>query len=121
VDNGSGIAGTWQSTQAQWAVTDWEIKRWGTDGLSFITPAYSEQLNLKFDGKDYSDHGPRVAPGSTSCAKRTDRATIEITDKLKGKVLDTQTLKMSDDGKTLTATIHQAGVDKPMVMVFEKQ
>lgn len=121
VGGGSGFAGTWESTQAQWATSDWEIKPYGTDGLAFTTPAEQEHLDIKFDGKDYPDHGPRVAPGRASSAKRTDQNTIEMTDKLKGKVVGTADLKVSDGGKTLTVTAHPGGVDKPMVMVYDKQ
>ena len=121
VSGGPGIAGVWESTTDQFTAVDWEIKGWGGDGLSFVTPAEKEHLDVKFDGKEYPDHGPRAAPGAASSAKRVDSNTIQLTDKLKGKVMDTQELKVSDDGKTLTATIHNAGVDKPMILVYEKQ
>lgn len=121
VSGGPGIAGVWESQSEQFTPVDWEIKPWGTDGLSLITPADKEHLELKFDGKQYPDHGPRVAPGSTASAKRIDDHTIELTDKLNGKAVDTQELKLSDDGKTLTVTVHSAGVEKPMILVFEKQ
>lgn len=119
--SGSGPAGIWESTTAQPAVTDWEIKAYGTDGLSFVTPAYDEHLDMKFDGKDYTDRGPRVAPGSTSSGKRIDDHTIEITDKLKGKEIDKEEIKVSEDGKTLTMTVHYPGEDKQQVIVFDRQ
>jgi hypothetical protein len=120
ISGGPGMLGTWESAQAQFAATDWEIKAWGSDGLSFVTPAYSEHLDIKFDGKDYPDHGPRVSPGSTSSAKRPDPNTIEMTDKIKGKVMDTQDMKVSDDGKTLTVTVHFPGEEKTQTYVYEK-
>ena len=119
--SGSGIAGTWESTKMQWAATDWEIKPWGNDGLSFVTPAENEHLDLKFDGTDYPDHGPRVAPGSTTAGKRVDSNTIETTDKLKGKVMGKSEMKVSEGGKLLTVTYHPAGVDKPMIFVYDQQ
>ena len=121
VGSGSGLTGTWESTQAQFAIPDWEIKAWGTDGLSFTTPSENEHLDMKFDGKDYTDRGPRAAPGSTSSGKRVDNHTIEMTDKMKGKVMDTSELKVSDDGKSLTLTMHFSGIEKPGIFVYEKQ
>jgi hypothetical protein len=121
VGSGSGICGTWESTMMQMQPTNFVIKPYGTDGLSLITPAYEEHLDMKFDGKEYPDHGPRVTPGSTSSGKRTDEHTIEMTDKIKGKVMGTTEMKVSQDGKTLTATVHNSGVDKPFVYVYERQ
>ena len=121
VGSGTGIAGTWENTQAQFAAEDWEIKPWETDGLSFTTPSANEHLDMKFDGKDYVDRGPREAPGSTSSGKRVDQHTIELTDKIKGKVMSTEDLKVSEDGKTLTVTVHFPGVDKPGIFVYDKQ
>jgi hypothetical protein len=121
VSGGPGMTGIWESTNAQFAPLDWEIKPWGGDGLSFIISAEKEHLDLKFDGKDYPDRGPRVPPGSISSAKRTDEHTIEMTDKIKGKVMDTSDLKVSEDGKSLTLTVHPAGMEQTMVFVYEKQ
>ncbi|MGI8961407.1 MAG: hypothetical protein ACR2IV_16925 [Bryobacteraceae bacterium] len=118
----SGLAGMWESTELKLSSpSDWEIKPYGSDGLSFTTPAEKEHLDLKFDGKDYADHGPRVAPGSTSSGRRIDERTIELTDKLKGKVMDTNEMKLSEDGKRLTLTVHNAGVEKPQIVVYDKQ
>jgi hypothetical protein len=121
ISGGPGLAGTWESSNSQLSTTDWVIKRYGTDGLSFESPADKEHLELKFDGKDYPDHGPRVAPGSTSSAKRVDAHTIEMTDKVKGKIMDTEEMKVSGDGKTLTVTIHSTGVEKPLIAVYERK
>ena len=53
-------------------------------------------------------------------AKRIDDHTFEMTDKIKGKVMDTSTIKVSEDGKTLTVTVHFPGEQKPMTMVYDK-
>lgn len=121
--SGQGLAGVWISGawKPQSDLPDWVIKPNGDNGLSFTLPAEQEHLDLKFDGKEYPDQGPRVAPGSMTAAKRVNASTIVFTDKLKGKFMDTTELKVSDDGKTLTMTMKAAGVNKPMVSVYEKQ
>jgi hypothetical protein len=121
LSGGPGISGVWESTQANFMATDFVIKAWGNDGLSFVTPAYSEHLDVKFDGKDYPDHGPRVAPESMSSAKRVDDHAIEMTDKLKGKTVDTADFEVSQDGKTLTVTVHVPGEEKALIYVYDKQ
>ncbi|MGH9624417.1 MAG: hypothetical protein ACRD4G_08780, partial [Bryobacteraceae bacterium] len=122
VGTGSGFAGKWELKNATFSSAPiMIIKPYGNDGLSFRWPYDKEHQDIKFDGKDYPDVGPRVAHGSTSSAKRIGEHTIQATDKLNGKVTDTQELKVSEDGRTLTDTIHVNGEQKPIVNVWKKQ
>src|SRR4051794_21414968 len=82
VGGGEGWPGTWESTKLQISSPDeWEISPYGHDGLTFYTPASKDTLSMNFDGKDYTETGPRVPPGSTSSGKRVDQRTLEITQK----------------------------------------
>ena len=78
---------------------EWEIQAYEGDGLSFNTPAYKDTLSMKFDGKDYEEKGPDVAPGSMSSGKRVNAHTLEVTDKVKGEVMDHTKFEVSPDGK----------------------
>lgn len=121
VSGGSGWGGTWESTDVKFTSPDeWDIEAYEGDGLSFNTVAYQDVLSMKFDGKDYEEKGPNVAPGSTSSGKRVNARTLEITDKLKDKVLDHATYEVSPDGKTLTLTIRGIGQPKAQTIVYEK-
>jgi hypothetical protein len=118
----SGLAGTWESTKLSISSpTEMEIATWQGDGWSMTYPADKERVDLKFDGKDYPDKGPRVAKGTTMSGKRIDASTVEITGKLKGKVMYTQQMKLSKDGKTLTATLHFPGQTKTEIDVYDRQ
>jgi hypothetical protein len=119
---GSGIAGEWklQNMQAT-SNSEWVIKPYGTDGLSFAWPTDKDHEDLKFDGKDYAHEGPRETPGETTCAKRIDHYTIQLTDKLNGKVVGTHEAKVSQDGRTLTDTRRSPGQQIPATLVYEKQ
>jgi len=88
--------------------------------LTFNTPAYQDVLSMKFDGKDYEEKGPNVAPGSASSGKRINAHALEVTDKVKGEVMDHTKFELSPDGKTLTLTIHNAGQAKPLTLVYDK-
>ncbi|MGH9772049.1 MAG: hypothetical protein ACRD4Q_10185 [Candidatus Acidiferrales bacterium] len=122
VGTGSGFAGKWELKNETFSSAPvMIIKPYGNGGLSFRWPRDKEHQDIKFDGKDYPDVGPRVPHGSTSSAKRTDEHTIQATDKLNGKVTDTQELKVSEDDRTLTETIHVKGEQKPIVNVWKKQ
>ena len=119
--SGSGWAGTWESTEAKISSPDeWEIEQYGSDGLTFNTPAYRDTLSMNFDGKDYEEKGPTVAPGSTSSGKRVDRHTLLMTDKVKGQVMDHTKFEVSQDGKTLTLTVHETGQPHSLTIVYDK-
>ena len=121
VGSGSGWAGTWESTNVKINSPDeWHIEPFDGNGLTFNTPAYQDTLSMKFDGKDYTEKGPTVAPGSTSSGKRVDAHTLEITDKVKGHVMDHTKFEVSPDGKTLTLTIHETGQPNALTIVYDK-
>jgi hypothetical protein len=121
VGGGSGWEGTWEETDVKFTSPDeWNIEPYDGDGLTFNTPAYQDTLSMKFDGKDYEEKGPNVAPGSLSSGKRVTAHTLEVTDKVKGEVLDHTKYEVSPDGKTLTLTIRQTGQPKELTMVYDK-
>ncbi|MGA8763733.1 MAG: hypothetical protein WB562_12780 [Candidatus Sulfotelmatobacter sp.] len=121
VGSGSGWAGTWQSTEVKISSPDeWEIAAYDGDGLTFNTPAYEDTLSMKFDGKDYEEKGPNVAAGSMSSGKRVSTHTLEVTDKVKGQVMDHTKYVVSPDGKTLTLTIHETGQPNAVTIVYDK-
>jgi hypothetical protein len=118
---GSGWAGTWETSELKFTSPDeYDIEAYEGDGLSFKTPAYQEVLNMKFDGKDYEQTGPNLAPGSMSSGKRVNAHTLEVTDKVNGKIMDHTKYEVSPDGKTLTLTVHGTGQPKAITMVYDK-
>lgn len=120
----SGFPGTWESTSEKVdsdSVYEFQIEPYEGDGLSFITPAVHEIQNMRFDGKDYPDAGPNAVPDSTSSGLRLNEHTLEMTDKIKGKVMDTRKIELSPDLKTLTMTIRPVVQNKPNILVFERQ
>jgi hypothetical protein len=50
-----------------------------------------------------------------------DERTLEITNKIKGKVTRTEQIELSPDLKTLTITVHPAGQREPNIFAFERQ
>jgi len=117
----SGFTGTWESTTV---TVNFElvikIQPYDRDGLSLISPAADKPKNLSFDGKDYPNISSNASPGSTYSSRRISQNTLEITDKLDGKVVDTQQIMLSPDLKTLTLTVHKTGTRAPSVLVFER-
>jgi len=121
VSGGSGWGGTWESTDVKFNSPDeYDIAAYEGDGLTFSNAAYQDVLSMKFDGKDYEEKGPTVAPGSTSAGKRVNPRTVELIDKVKGEVMDHTKFEVSPDGKTLTITVHSSGQAKAQTIVYEK-
>ncbi|HXW90006.1 MAG TPA: hypothetical protein VEK33_05630 [Terriglobales bacterium] len=117
---GSGFAGTWESTsETLKSVFVLQVQPYEGDGLSFIYP--SRTANVKFDGKDYPNLGPNLTPGSVSSVRRVNERTLEMTDKIDGKVVDTRQIELSPDLKTLTVTVHHAGRSEPNIFVFDRE
>ena len=117
----SGFPGTWESTSAEVnSVFEIQIQPYGSDGLSFITPAQHETDSMRFDGKDYPYAGPDLPAGTVSSGRRVNERTLELTDKIKDKVVDTRRIELSPDLKTLTMTVRPEGQSSPNVLVFDR-
>ncbi|HZQ51487.1 MAG TPA: hypothetical protein VFB14_04770 [Bryobacteraceae bacterium] len=121
VGGGSGWTGTWESTKVDFnSPEEWEIGANGANGLTFHNAAYQESMSMKFDGKDYPDKGPTVPAGLTTSGKRTGERSFELTDKIKGKVMDHATFELTGDGKTMTVTVHETGQPNTATYVYDK-
>ncbi len=118
----SGFAGTWESTSEQVSSAyEIEIQGFEGDGLSFLNPSQKMTTNMKFDGKDYPTQGPNMPAGATMSGRRLNDRSVEVSQKIDGKVLYTQQVEVSSDGKSLTMTIHIPGRNKPDIQVFERE
>jgi hypothetical protein len=118
----TGFSGTWESTSEKVnSVFEIQIRPYEEGGLSFVVPAEDSTKSLKFDGKDYPNQGPNVAPGSASSGRRVNERTLEITDKKNGKTIATQKIEISLDLKTLTMTVQPVRRSKPNILVFDRE
>jgi hypothetical protein len=118
----TGFPGTWESTTEEINSSyELQIKPSQDNGLSIIYPGSVMIKSLKFDGKDYPGSGSNVPAGYTSSANRLNAQTLEITDKMNGKLFDTQNLELSPDSKTLTITTTVPGRTKPNIQVFDRE
>jgi hypothetical protein len=122
IGGGLGIAGDWQSIKETMnSPFPLEVKEFQGDGLSIITVLEKKTQDVKFDGKDYPNEGAGGGQRASSSAQRVDERTFVITEKVSGKITDTERVELSADLKTLTITKHVPGSEKPNVMVFERK
>lgn len=117
---GSGFAGDWVSTSQQIdTVYVVNIRPYQNDGLSITAASEGVAKNVTFDGKDYPNPGSQT--GRVTSARRVNDRTIELTDKRADKVVGTQEISVSDDGRTLTMTNRVPARTEPNMLVFDKQ
>ena len=118
---GSGFVGDWVSSSDQMgSAYILKVQAFEGDGLSFITPGGGGTKNVKFDGSDYANVGA-IVDGMAASARRLGERKVEVTDKLQGKVRETEEIEVADDGNTLTITAHIPGRTASDVLVFEKR
>jgi DNA-directed RNA polymerase subunit E'/Rpb7 len=56
-----------------------------------------------------------------SSGRRVNERTLELTDKIKGRITDTQRIELSPDLKTITITMNPAGQSKPNIFMFDRE
>jgi hypothetical protein len=118
---GNGFYGKWKSTKvSNKTPTTREFEANGEDGVIWKIPEIQASLNLKFDGKDVAPTGPTVPDGLTLSAIKLGPRSIELTEKMKGKVVFKGRLTVSADGKTLTEVGGAPGVNEPEKLVYLK-
>jgi hypothetical protein len=116
----SGFVGTWESVTEQVNSTfEIQIQPYQDNGISLIFPSVTK--NVILDDKDYPNAGASAPPGYTSSGHRVNDHTVQMIDKMNGKLLNTQQVEVSPDGKTLTVTITIPGRNKPQIQVFERE
>jgi hypothetical protein len=119
---GSGLAGDWKSTQAT-VKSPYELQIQPSEGggLAFSIPTEQTTKRLSFDGKDHTYERPDVKRPLAASMRQLDDLTVEVTDKVGDRVLDTQEFRLSPDHGTLTMTVRSPGGGEPQVLVFGRQ
>jgi hypothetical protein len=119
----SGFLGTWDSdSEKVKAGIKVQIEAYEGDGLSFNGPDAEIAKKLKFDRNDYPDPDPNEEPGSTCSGRRVNERSLEITEKLKGKITGTRQIELSTDLRTLTMTVRLVGQSRPKSsLVFDRE
>lgn len=96
-------------------------------GVAFVQKTVTERGNTvqsdysaKYDSQDVPISGSQL---DTVALKRIDANTFERSGKIKGKVVETVTMKLSNGGKTLTMATKGSieGDDYSSTQIYEKQ
>jgi hypothetical protein len=87
------------------------------DGLRMNSPL-GEHFVAKFDGREYPDEGSTQT--DHVIVRQIDSRTIEETDKLRGQVVSTNRLTVSEDGRTMQVTVKLPN-GRTQNLLFNKQ
>lgn len=118
----SGLSGVWEAIDVELSSPREIFIAPSAGGGHFITfPGRKQMVRMKFDGKEYPDEGPTVVTGSTSAGRRIDANTIETTERIKGKVVETAKATVSADGQTQTIMVTEPGDPTPVVLVYVRE
>jgi hypothetical protein len=117
----SGIPGTWETTQEKAdSAYEMEIRAYEGDGLSFSISGGGPASYVKFDGKEYPPAGGDPTGVPATSARRLGDRSIELTKKLKGKIVEIREITISPDLKALTMTRHLVDQRIPNILVFDR-
>jgi hypothetical protein len=115
----SGLAGTWETTGVTLSSpSEIDIEPIDSGGHSVTFPSRKQTVHMKFDGKEYREEGPTVAFGTTSSGRRIDEKSIETTERIRGRVIETAMATISEDGRTQTIVVTEPNDDNPVVLVY---
>ncbi len=119
---GSGLAGTWETTAVRLSSPrEIYIEPFESGGHSITFPGRNQTIRMKFDGREYPEQGPTVMEGATSSGRRLDERTIETTERIKGKVIETAKATVSADGRTYTLVVTEPDDPTPLVLVYQRE
>jgi hypothetical protein len=120
----SGFPGTWDSESAKVSPRiELQIQPYETDGLSLKRSDEEMAKRFKFDGNDHPNLDPNGGDqGTAYSGRRVNQRSLEITEKLQGKITGTWQIELSGDLKTLTVTVHLVSQDRPQsVLVYDRE
>jgi hypothetical protein len=106
----SGFSGIWEAFDVQLSSPlEINIEPWSGTGQLITYPERKQSVRMKFDGKRYPESGPTVDADLTSSGHRIDAHTIETTERIKDKVIETAKATISADGQTQTVVVTEPG------------
>jgi hypothetical protein len=121
ISGGPGLLGKWLKTQMNAVTQAWDIEPYGADGLDVTIVDFSAACSAKFDGKDYPVTGPTVPKNYTLSMKKTGPRSLEIIEKVNGKVVYADAFSVSADGQVLTSEGAAPGSSEKTKAVYERQ
>jgi hypothetical protein len=120
VGSGTGIAGTWKTAKVS-SSAPYGLSFTSTPaGVEMINPDYKWKVVLKTDGSKAMLSGPTVPAGVYLVATADGPSTVHFKVKIGERTFSDNTLKVSDDGKTLS-WMSQAPGNTATTGVYDKE
>jgi hypothetical protein len=121
ISGSKGFAGQWLDTSFLQRYADLTLR---LDGqyLHIGYPGAGQYVDAPLNGADAAMYGPHALAGMTNAVRRTGEREFLILSKRNGQVLGQGSLKLSDDGRTITESWWKP--DKPAnksTLYYEKK
>jgi hypothetical protein len=122
VGSGTGLAGTWKDTKVSSSVPGMVMLKVHDGMLHWEDVGYKDSSDAKLDGTPGPVSGPTVPAGVTTTNKAEGHNKLVCTVMLNGKLLNTDIMTLSADGKSYTDVSWQAGKEnEKRTYIYEKQ
>jgi len=122
VGTGTGLAGTWKDTKVNSSVPGAVMLKVHDGMLRWEDAGYKNASDIKLDGTPGPVTGPTVPSGLTATNKPEGPNKLVCTVMLNGKLLTTDVMTLSADGKSYTDVSWQPGKEnEKRTYVYEKQ
>lgn len=120
---GSGFTGTWETIASQEASTSsegWNIKPYGTGGLTFYSPTDKHTVRINFDGNEYPEEAPGEPQLYSWSGRRVAADALDVKIKFRGKPYQNLQWKLSADQNTLTVLVNSSGEPNARLYVYDR-
>ena len=120
---GNTILGVWTPVSSRSLVPDLFTITLVNDELRVFYPKYGYVVyTMRLDGKSYPLAAPNASADASNVAEAVDVRTVRRTTYQGGRATLETVMRVSEDGKTITATTRTpGGASEPSITVYEKQ
>jgi len=122
LSGGLGLAGEWKTKNLKiGSPGTMTISSSAPDGLTLTFVEEQGSCSAKFDGQDHPATGPIWPSGWTCGIAKSGANALEVTWKKDGKLMYSDTLSVSADGKTLIDVSTAAGTSEKTKAIYDRQ
>jgi hypothetical protein len=119
---GPGLAGAWKTKNVEvGSPGTMTLSANGPDGVTLTFVEEKGVCSAKFDGKDHPATGPMWPSGWTCAIASKGPTGLEVTWKKDGKLMFTDTMTPSADGRTLTDVGRAGTTSEKVTTVYDRQ
>jgi hypothetical protein len=115
-----GFYGKWMGTKVSGATESYTIQDNNDGSITWQIPELKAEVKLPLDGKDAHPEGPTVPASLMLAMRKLSAHKYRYDEKLNGKIVESGTMNVSADGKTITSIVTTTGSPVKSTAVYDK-